>query len=128
MRISDWSSDVCSSDLSGKDRTADMFSTHPRGPDRVKAAIEEARAYPQDPIYRRDEYLDRIDGMLYGDDPKEGVVRGHTFTHPDLRLSFSVPEDWRIPHTPSAVVASHQLGWEERRAGKGSVQQGRARW
>lgn len=95
---------------SGKDRTADMFSTHPRGPDRVRAAIEEARAYPQDPIYRRDEYLDRIDGMLYGDDPKEGVVRGHTFTHPDLRLSFSVPEDWRISNTPSAVIASHQSG------------------
>src|SRR5690606_12744331 len=94
----------------GKDRTMDMFSTHPRGPDRVRAAIEEARAWPQDPIYRRDEYLDRIDGMLYGDDPKEGVVRGTTFTHPDLRLSFSVPQDWRISNTPAAVIASHASG------------------
>lgn len=95
---------------SGKDRTSDMFSTHPRGPDRVKAAIDEAKAYPYDPIYRRDEYLDRIDGMLYGDDPKEGVVRGTTFTHPSLRLSFSVPQDWRISNTPAAVIASHASG------------------
>lgn len=94
----------------GRDRTMDLFATHPRGPDRVKAAIEEASAYPQDPIYRRDEYLERINGMLYGDDPKEGVVRGSTFTHPGLRLSFSVPQDWRISNTPQAVVASHSSG------------------
>lgn len=94
----------------GRDRVMDLFATHPRGPDRVKAAIEEARAYPQDPIYRRDIYLDRIDGMLFGDDPKEGVVRGHTFAHPDLRLSFSVPQDWRISNTPNAVIAIHKDG------------------
>jgi predicted Zn-dependent protease len=94
----------------GQDRTMDLFATHPRGPDRVRAAIEEARAYPTDPIYRRDIYLDRIDGMIYGDDPKEGVVRGNTFVHPDLRLSFSVPEDWRISNTSQAVIASHSNG------------------
>lgn len=90
----------------GSDRTMDLFATHPRGPDRVRAAIEAAKESPQSPVYRRDGYLDRIDGMLYGDDPKEGVVRGHTFTHPDLRLSFSVPADWRITNGSDAVIAA----------------------
>src|SRR3546814_11695369 len=44
--------------------------------------------------------------MVYGDDPKEGVVRGHTVMHPALRFSFSVPDDWRIVNSSDAVLAS----------------------
>lgn len=90
----------------GKDRMNDLFATHPGGPQRVKEAMAAAKEYPNAPVYRRDEYLDRIDGMIYGDDPKEGVVRGTTFTHPDLRLSFTVPDGWRISNTANAVLAS----------------------
>jgi predicted Zn-dependent protease len=89
----------------GRDRTMDLFATHPRGPDRVQAAIEAARSQPANPVYRRDEYLDRINGMVYGDDPKEGVVRGTSFTHPGLRLSFSVPDGWRLANSSDAVLA-----------------------
>lgn len=90
----------------GQDRTMDLFASHPRGPDRVQAAIKEANSFPPSPIYRRDDYLAHIDGMVYGDDPKEGVVRGHTFMHPVLRFSFSVPDDWRIVNSSDAVLAS----------------------
>jgi predicted Zn-dependent protease len=89
----------------GKDRMNDLFATHPGGPQRVKEAIAAANTYPASPVYRRDDYLNRIDGLIYGDDPREGVVRGNTFTHPDLRLSFSVPDGWRINNTSDAVVA-----------------------
>lgn len=84
---------------------SDLFATHPGGPERVREAMAAAKEYPNSPVYNRDEYLRRIDGMIYGDDPKEGVVRGNTFTHPDLRLSFSVPEGWRISNTSDAVLA-----------------------
>lgn len=94
----------------GKDRTMDLFATHPRGPDRVRRAIEEARSQPPNPIYRRDEYLARINGLVYGDDPREGIVRGGTFTHPDLRLSFSAPEGWRLFNRPDMVVARGPQG------------------
>src|SRR3546814_13099589 len=80
---------------SGQDRTMDLFASHPRGPDRVQAAIQEANSFPSSPIYRRDDYPAHIDGMVYGDDPKEGVVRGHTFMHQALRFRFSVPDYWR---------------------------------
>lgn len=89
----------------GKDRMNDLFATHPGGPQRVKEAMAAAKEYPSSPVYRRDEYLDRIDGMIFGDDPKEGVVRGTTFTHPGLRLSFTAPSGWRIANTSDAVVA-----------------------
>lgn len=91
----------------GRDRVNDLFATHPGGPQRVREAIAAAKEQPvANPVYRRDEFLDRIDGMIYGDDPKEGVVRGTTFTHPDLRLSFSVPDGWRISNTSDAVLAT----------------------
>ncbi|WP_341897787.1 M48 family metalloprotease [Ferrovibrio terrae] len=91
----------------GKDRMNDLFATHPGGPQRVREAIAAAKEQPvANPVYRRDEYMDRIDGMIYGDDPKEGVVRGTTFTHPGLRLSFSVPDGWRIANSSDAVLAS----------------------
>jgi predicted Zn-dependent protease len=91
----------------GKSPVNDLFATHPGGPQRVMEAIAAAREQPAgNPVYRRDDYLDRIDGLIYGDDPKEGVVRGTTFTHPDLRLSFSAPEGWRITNTSNAVIAS----------------------
>ncbi len=90
----------------GRDRLNDLFATHPGGPQRVREAMAAANEFPASPVYRRDEYLDRINGMLYGDDPKEGVVRGSTFTHPDLRLSFSVPDGWRISNSSDAVIAS----------------------
>ena len=90
----------------GRDRVMDLFASHPRGPDRVQAAIREANSFPPSPIYRRDEYLAHIDGMVYGDDPKEGVVRGNSFMHPALRLSFSVPDDWRIVNDSDAVLAT----------------------
>lgn len=95
----------------GKDRMNDLFATHPGGPQRVREAIAAAREQPvANPVYRRDEFLARIDGMIYGDDPREGVVRGNTFTHPDLRLSFSVPDGWRISNTSDAVLAVGQGG------------------
>src|SRR3546814_3052828 len=94
----------------------DLFASHPRGPDRVQAAIQEANSFPSSPIYRRDDYLAHIDGMVYGDDPKEGVVRGHTFMHPALRFSFSVPDDWRIVNSSDAVLASGPGGKQIGRA------------
>lgn len=94
----------------GKDRTMDLFATHPRGPDRVRRAIEEARSQPANPIYRRDEYLARINGMVFGDDPREGVVRGTTFAHPGLRLKFSAPDGWALRNTANAVIARGPQG------------------
>jgi len=90
---------------SSKSGVNDLFATHPGGPQRVREAMAAAQEYPTTPIYRRDEYLDRINGLLFGDDPKEGLVRGTTFTHPGLRLSFTVPDRWRLINSSDAVIA-----------------------
>ncbi len=101
--------------LAGKEGAPDpstsMFATHPRTPDRVRRAAENA-AKTEATAGRigRDDYLQRIDGMIYGDDPAQGFVRGRTFVHPKLRFAFEAPEGYRLQNTPSAVVGGDKSG------------------
>ncbi|MDZ7292088.1 MAG: M48 family metalloprotease [candidate division KSB1 bacterium] len=48
-------------------------------------------------------YLRRIDGIVYGDDPRQGFVEGGYFYHPELRFQFMVPDKWQIANQPSQV-------------------------
>ncbi|MBX3264748.1 MAG: M48 family metalloprotease [Labilithrix sp.] len=86
------------------------FSTHPRTEDRVVAAAQSARATVSNPRVGRDDYLRRIDGMIYGDSPQQGYVRGRTFAHPTLRLAFEVPQGFRMINGNTNVIAIDERG------------------
>ena len=53
----------------------------------------------------REAYMRHVDGLAYGDDPAEGVVRGNQFLHPDLRIGIDFPEGWEVYNSPEQVVA-----------------------
>jgi predicted Zn-dependent protease len=94
--------------IEGHPETADQFNimqTHPRTTDRVERAIQEAKATTPvpNPKLERDVYLDHIDGILYGDDPKEGVIHGRQFSHADLRLAFTAPQGFQLVNGSDAV-------------------------
>ncbi len=101
--------DALEAALSGKREAADRFhimSTHPRTADRIAHAIELARVSPAaNPRVGRDAYLARIDGMVFGDAPKQGIRRGRLFVHPDLRIRFTVPPDFVMFNSPGRVLA-----------------------
>ncbi|HEY5597962.1 MAG TPA: LysM peptidoglycan-binding domain-containing protein, partial [Kiloniellales bacterium] len=59
----------------------------------------------KDPIIGREVYLSKIDGMLYGDDPDHGLIRGRRFLHPKLRFAFAVPEGFRLFNSDERVIA-----------------------
>jgi len=91
---------------SGRGGGFDFLSTHPRTGDRVARAIEAAGAASvRDPIVARDIYLDKIDGMIFGDDPAQGVVQGRRFVHPVLGFEFTVPEGFRLLNGQRQVIA-----------------------
>jgi predicted Zn-dependent protease len=95
----------------GADPAASWFATHPRTPDRVLRTAERASAETAgDHRISRDEYLTRIDGLIYGEDPSHGFVRGRTFVHPELRFAFEMPDGYRIVNTPAAVIGQAQNG------------------
>ena len=79
--------------------------THPLSSDRVERALAEARSAPAagQRDAGRDRFLAAIDGMIYDDDPAQGVVEGRDFRHPDLRVAFTAPEGYGIQNGTRAV-------------------------
>ncbi|MEQ9491836.1 MAG: M48 family metalloprotease [Alphaproteobacteria bacterium] len=88
-----------------------MLATHPRTIERVQQAERLAAvSRPPNPYTGRDAYLDRINGMLYGDDPSQGFIDGRDFIHPELRFRFTVPEGFVLRNSASKVTANHPGG------------------
>ncbi len=86
------------------------LSTHPAPADRVaqiQPAIRQARAAMkgQPFVSDRADYLEHVDGIIYGDSPSQGIVRGNRFLHPALHFAVAFPQDWDIENTQSQVVA-----------------------
>ncbi len=82
-------------------------STHPDPASRVtRAASAAQRMGIVGGKLNRDPFLNAINGMLYGDDPAQGVVEGRTFLHPDLKLGFTVPQGFGMQNTTRAVQIS----------------------
>lgn len=85
-------------------------STHPEPEKRVNDALAEAQKYDIGGITARDQFLTNIDGMLYGDDPKQGVVENGTFIHPELKLAFRAPQGFYLVNGTRAVSIGGQSG------------------
>ncbi len=85
------------------------LSTHPAPADRVQeiqpVITQAAAKVPGEPVVDRPKYLGAIDGIIYGDSPSEGIVRGNQFLHPVLRLGITFPQGWDIQNTKTQVVA-----------------------
>ncbi|MDJ0977372.1 MAG: M48 family metalloprotease [Erythrobacter sp.] len=77
-------------------------STHPDPVDRVRLATRYATGKPGR-IQNRDAFLAAIDGMIYGDDPEQGIIKGYRFIHPNLGFSFSAPQGFYMLNSSRAV-------------------------
>jgi predicted Zn-dependent protease len=84
------------------DASLDFLATHPAAPQRHARQFGTPGTGARD----RDSFLAGIDGLLFGDTPEEGYVRGRTFLHPGLGISFAVPEGFVIDNSAAAVTAA----------------------
>lgn len=90
---------------------ANYFSTHPVTADRVAKATQEAQQVSVErPIVRRNEFLQQINGLVYGDSADQGFIRGNKFYHTALGFTFSVPEGSKMVNSPAAVNTQHPNG------------------
>lgn len=85
-----------------------FLSTHPDPADRyqkVEQLSNEWQAkYPDETFkVKTDDYLSMIDGIVYGEDPRQGFVENHTFYHPELRFKFDYPVNWTLSNQPTQV-------------------------
>ncbi len=83
------------------------LSTHPDPGSRVTKAEPVAGKFVSDAanVVNRDQYLERIDGLVFGDRVEDGIVRANEFLHPLLRIAVKFPEGWELTNTPQAVLA-----------------------
>jgi predicted Zn-dependent protease len=93
-------------------RSPDFLSSHPATPERIKNAEASARQFklPDGGERERAAYLESVEGMVYGEDPSEGYVRGRRFLHAKLGFTFLAPEGFVLDNTAQAVLGVKEGG------------------
>jgi predicted Zn-dependent protease len=93
-------------------RAPDFLSSHPATPERVTSATAAARQFSSPGTGERDRpsYLQQLDGLVYGEDPGEGFVRGRKFLHPKLGFAFTAPDGFTLDNTAQAVFGVKDNG------------------
>jgi predicted Zn-dependent protease len=92
--------------------TSDRVTSHPSTSERIARALQAARRAgpPGMGETGRLEYLTALDGLAYGDDPSDGVVKGRRFIHARLGVAFEAPEGFTLENTSQAVLGSSADG------------------
>lgn len=90
-------------DLSGGHGLPGFLSTHPLNSERIRNVQLMLQETDLELAVKEEPYLRRLDGIVFGEDPRQGYVESHTFYHPQLRFFFSVPQDWEVQNTPAQV-------------------------
>lgn len=86
----------------------EWFSTHPNPENRVEEVRKAARIWQQkvgkkNYAVNREQFLRKIEGIVVGDDPRQGYLADLHFYHPLLKIQFPVPSNWQYNNTPSQV-------------------------
>jgi predicted Zn-dependent protease len=84
------------------------LSSHPDPGDREVDIVRRSQRFKElgyaQEIVARERYLAAIDGIMLGENPREGFTKDGQFMHPDLKFRFSVPSGWTVQNGKSAVT------------------------
>jgi predicted Zn-dependent protease len=97
----------------GAGRVPEWQSTHPAPENRLAKTQFRLDSLGKDlTAYRvnRDEFLRRLDGMPFGEDPRKGYFIGPQFVQPELAIHFAFPEGWKTANSNDAVKAQDPQG------------------
>lgn len=106
-------------------QTPEWASTHPLSENRLQRALAEAQSTGRlgRGARNRDQFLSELEGVYVDDDPAQGVIDGPSFTHPDLRIQFSVPQGYLMSNGADAVTISGSAGKAQFRQGPSDLNQ-----
>ncbi len=104
-----------SSARSGAEELPDFLSSHPNPGSRNATVTKLAAEWQQklslnNPQVNRNSYLQRINGMIYGEDPKQGFVENSAFYHPVLKFQFQIPSGWAHQNSPQTFQMAPRDG------------------
>ncbi len=92
-----------------------FLSSHPNPGDRYVDVNKEAIVWKKklnltNAVVNRNAYLQRIDGLIYGEDPKGGYLESRVFYHPVLKFQFPSPQGWQYQNSPQQVQFAEPNG------------------
>ncbi|SHM99064.1 Putative Zn-dependent protease [Cyclobacterium lianum] len=93
----------------------EFLSTHPSPSERNVTVARLAQDWKakldlNETEINRESYLRRIEGLVYGEDPRQGFVENQVFYHPELKFYFPVPGEWSLQNTPQQVQMAPKSG------------------
>ena len=100
---------------SGAGEIPEFLSTHPSPAERNVTVARLAEEWKQklaltDPEINRNSYLKKIDGIVLGEDPRQGFLENSIFYHPVLKFQFPTPQSWSFQNTPQQVQMAPKTG------------------
>ncbi|HXV59955.1 MAG TPA: M48 family metalloprotease [Vicinamibacteria bacterium] len=98
--------------LGGEERNIPAWaSTHPDPEEREGAILAMLQRQEEGTLQvGEDRYKRAIEGLVFGENPREGFMQGRRFLHPELKFQLEFPEGWRVQNTPRAVYAATRDG------------------
>ena len=88
-----------------------IFASHPSNDKRLQEVIDRVSiSNLKGKSKKKDIYLSKIDGMVFGDSEQSGIRRGNEFYHGPLNFYISSPETWEIINTPNQLIFSSPYG------------------
>ena len=96
-------------ELRGGRGIPNWLATHPSSADRIDRIRDQVAAIPDADLaltrVRAGDYLNVVDGLVFGLDPRDGFFQDSRFLHPDLEFVFTLPDGWETANLAQAVVA-----------------------
>ncbi|MEM7375184.1 MAG: M48 family metalloprotease [Bacteroidota bacterium] len=102
-------------DESGSERIPTFMSTHPDPADRYQKVGEmtaewQGKSPGKSFKVNRESYLQMLNGLVYGEDPRQGYVENGRFYHPELKFQYRVPNQWKTVNSPQQVQMAPEDG------------------
>lgn len=99
----------------GSEPVPDFLSTHPNPVNRFENVGRLANEWKtklnvNNLKINRNQYLNMINGLVFGEDPRQGFFENNVFYHPVLKFEFPVPAQWQTVNTPQQVQIAPENG------------------
>jgi predicted Zn-dependent protease len=91
----------------GGGRVPEWLATHPNPGNRrenIQSQVDTISGDLSGALVQQESYLRRLDGLIFGQNPRQGYFKGSTFYHPDLKFVLQFPEGWQTLNQVAAVI------------------------
>ncbi len=94
-------------EAAGGGRIPGYLSTHPDPGERRQRLLDQIASLNQDfsgSTVNRQAYLNRLDGMVFGPNPREGYFEDALFLHPEMKFKLEYPSGWKTVNQKTTVA------------------------